>query len=311
MKRSLVFLMPLVLGALGLASGCSSDDAGGTPASIDRDSLPRKVAEAFCENVTDCCTEAGIDQDMDTCLENAEETFDALLVANDTTELKYDGTKGDDCVAAYKRQTAKCGLLTDADRQAFSSACGSLFVGTLESGETCASSEECAGKLSTCKKDSPDDATGKCAPLQKRAHAGRGDDCATSCGEATCTYDPADNDEVTDACYVSDKLWCNDGTCEALGDVGDACDFFGCKAGLFCADGACAPQRTAGQPCDAAVFDACEEDTFCNGDGECEKLHGAGVACDVDAECASGTCRGDVCAINSATEEACSGLELN
>jgi hypothetical protein len=309
MKRSFAVLFSLTLGTLGVAAGCSSDESGGTPASIDRESLPGKVAEAFCGSVADCCAEAGIQQDMDTCLVNAEETFDTALTMNEALEVKFVSTRGDDCVAAYKSRTAKCGKLTDADAKAFLAACA-VYVGILNAGESCYFSEECAGKLSTCKRDNPDDETGKCAPLQKRAHAGTGDDCATTCNEATCTYDPADNDPVTAACYVSDKRWCNDGTCQALGDVGDECDVYGCKAGLFCAGGACAPQRTAGQPCDPAAFDACEEGTLCNG-AECEALHAAGAVCEVDADCESFTCRGGVCAINNATEESCSGLDLN
>jgi hypothetical protein len=311
MKRSFAFLISLTLGVLGVASGCSSDEGGEAKASVDRESLPKKVAEAFCESVAECCTEAGIEQDMDTCLENAEESFDDSLAPYEALEVKYDGTRADACVAAIKSQTAQCGDLTEADSKELANACGALYVGTLSAGEACTASVECAGKLSTCKREEPNDESGKCAPLEKRAHAKSGDDCATTCSEASCTYDPADNDEVTAGCYVSDKLWCNDGTCQALGDVGDECDVVGCKAGLFCADGACAPQRKETQPCSLEVIGACEEDTFCNDEGECEALHAAGVACGMDSECESGTCRGGVCAINNASENSCSGVTLN
>ncbi len=310
MKR-FVFVIPLALGVLGLVSGCSSDEGGDAPASIDRESFPAKAAQAFCENVTDCCDEAGITQDQDDCVANAEASYDDWLASHDWLEVKYDGTKAPDCIAAIKRTSLTCGQLTEEDVTELAAACGALFAGILDAGELCHDDAECAGTYAICKKADVDDSTGKCAILSKHAHGKSGDDCSATCTSSDCAYDPDDVAAVKTACFLSDKLWCNDGDCAPIGDVGDACEVYGCKAGLYCTGGACAQQRTAGQPCDPTDFGACEEGTRCDLDtSECVALRAAGATCTANADCESGTCRGDVCAINNATDAVCDGTDV-
>ena len=80
------------------------------------------------------------------------------------------------------------------------------------------------------------------------------------------------------------------------------------------APAALAHQRTEGQPCDITDVGACEEGTLCNSDDgidyECVGLRAAGATCTTDADCESRTCRGDVCAINNATDAVCDGTEV-
>lgn len=304
-----IFLLPLSLAALVTAPGCSDDDAAQEP-SLDRSSLTSELAQAHCKNIANCCVDVGIAYDADTCVDNATTRFNAGLAETEALEVTYKGTKAPDCVAAYGALTAKCGKITIEDLTAFTKACANLFVGTLKPGAACTESEECTGQNATCQKDWQDGEepeTGVCVTREARPRGKAGDDCSETCSGsgtfATCFVE--ETDEVKTGCYVTDKLWCDDGTCRPLGQVGDACTLY-CAKGLFCDNGACTPLRKLGQPC--AGSSACEDGTRCDGT-ECVAFKRAGVVCEENYECESRSCRNGVCALNDATEASCSGLD--
>ena len=81
-------------------------------------------------------------------------------------------------------------------------------------------------------------------------------------------------------------LYCNFNTslCEPEGALGDDCQDFGCKNGLFCDEfGKCAPEPAANEPCQVI----CAGDLVCN-DNICVDGAGEGQACPEGIDCAAG-----------------------
>ncbi len=90
---------------------------------------------------------------------------------------------------------------------------------------------------------------------------------------------------IKGTCRVEDGLQCLNGSCQAIGQIGDDCVTLGCVAGAYCKqpDDKCAPKLPDGA--------ACESPSVTSG-----------------YECASGTCKQSKCTPNwPVSDNTCSG----
>lgn len=191
-------------------------------------------------------------------------------------------------------------------------ACNSVFTGTLQTGQACESdiecvSGDCEGNFLTCGACAERGAIGSpCATdFQCRSTLAAPAYCeATS---ATCVAGVSPDEVTTDATAgqacgrrgqsCAAGLYCNDGTCSAWRQVGEACntDDDACEPGSVCAESASDPDRDEcvpvvrvgpGEPC----TDIDDEDPV-----------GELIVCDISEGL---TCRSGVCALRNGEEDA-------
>ncbi len=317
MRRPIIALLPFALSALSLASGCS-DDSSGQAAPVDRTSISSELANAYCSGMSGCCTDASITQSSDACLANAKAYFDEFFEEQDQLNQTYNPQNAGTCADSYQSYVALCGRIDDTESlRSFLEACNAIYSGNVKAGGSCTKNSECAGENADCSEtydDLGEVISGTCVIREQRAHGKQGDACGTTCTGSSvfesCLVDPEYPLEVETGCYTEDGLWCDGTACQPLGNAGDACDYGGCKEGLFCEQeaGVCSPLRGEGQACDYYSYDGCQEGLLCNGT-ECIRPGGVGDPCEYGGECESGTCTdANVCAANNATLESCSGL---
>lgn len=172
---------------------------------------------------------------------------------------------------------------------------------TVDDGEACdPEGPFCTERCSTCRPASAGGPTlcldrgagGAYCEADSDCRAGFGCDPGTSECTALPVVEQPGLDESCDPNVGCAEGFCVNGTCVA-GEDGDPCDTnaLECAADFTCVveatAGTCVALPEAGEPCVNAI---CADTAFCNASDECEALKGAGVGCEGDEECVSGTC---------------------
>ena len=253
-----------LLAARSVASCGARTDT--TPVAVRLANLPALAAQAFCNNIGHCCTDAGRSFDHDSCVRATQSTFRSQFPPrSDATDAEIPG----ECVADVEASAARC--------QAWSP-CAEL----LETGKHATATEPCSGTCFRgagtliCEGSSPGQPdtsacltseglycshiTGTCAP-----RAAVGQPCTDPFGCETSRCDLA---SLTCAPYLQEGSDCT----QALGGCAEG---FVCEAGptTFC---------TAGRP-------------FAAGNCVCARVHPDGAECEDDLQCAYSRCTAGRC----------------
>jgi len=273
----------LLLGALVPACGGSSTEDPPSAAPIAIEALPRKMADAVCENIAGCCRSANIPFELATCRANREAAFQNELDQASTPERRYNAAGAPACLAALSDFYKQC-FQTESDDK-ISAGCRQMFVGTVALGGACTSSDQCAPAA---------DGFGHCLPVpddlhapgvcvaegpssESTPHGKRGDACNSTCSEVggvLCAgQEPAGSPSGT-ACFVAEGLQCDisSRTCQPLVGLGAPCRFAGCAAGGYCTrDNACATVKLDGASCESHEECASQRCVFADDatDGRC------------------------------------------
>ena len=172
--------------------------------------------------------------------------------------ISFNASQGAACSSAVDALT--CGSITGMEGVPVPPACDAALVGTVATGGTCYSSNDCASGY--CTWDLPSGTCpGTCQPFRTLGQSCQGPDCA-------------------------DGLACDGGTCKAQSGVGGTCP---CQNGLWCDGAVCTSYAAAGSTCGSATV-KCDPLTICAGTPEtCQAYAGPGAACDpADSICGLG-----------------------
>jgi hypothetical protein len=280
------------------AQGDGSAHGDGSGSGIAIGDLPAALENAICQFFVQC----QIQPDLSTCLATnpSDTTLLRLEVAAvNAGKAHYDPVQAQVCLSSFSSATC---AVTGLD---VSSACGTVFTGTVADGGPCTSGVEC--KSQGCTYTMP------------------GCDPATMCCQGTCATTPA---PIGQACGSGPSTSCVNGAyCETIGATkrctakittqGETCDAFdACAAPLVCgrdvngqftscytpaprnaqcdptqpqpcidlrdycntATDACTQNNSAGQPCGDNLGERCVGYDFCNA-GVCEAIPAPGQAC--------------------------------
>lgn len=256
----------LVLGAAGLLAGCGKSE-GGAAAAIPRSELPSRIASLLCGSLAGCCRSEGFAFDANACKSGYAAELDDDLIDYDPQRVVYDAQAAGDCLADAAA-VAQCGEIEDEPP-----ACELVFRGTVALGQPCTESIECkksAGQRVTC--TSEDGVSAEvCSVLAEGTalrHGKAGEACSTSCYESdacssfpTSPGGPGAPAPATEpaACYRGDGLFCEQGVCAGLKQVGFPCtDYGSCAGDAFCDFNTqlCTAPRANGEPCEGG--DECQ-----------------------------------------------------
>jgi hypothetical protein len=159
----------------------------------------------------------------------------------------YDATAAGNCIATLQGRTKACVVVPAVP-------CPGLFVGTLQLGEACTDSSQCAqsgGRTVTCVSPPPMGAAGSASvsPATMTCgyaiHGQAGEACARTC-DSDSTSDVGcssfGGDVSLPACYETDGFRCDEATlvCVKVSRVGEACSPPEiCVTGARCDGGVC------------------------------------------------------------------------
>lgn len=265
-----------------LAAGCGG---GGVDVSTNESNVCREIAEVFCNNIYQCCTEGEIEDHLSVseprtelqCREDMTRACErASLGLTDSIAKKrvtFDSERMNTCLDSIVAPDDSCGSIVTA--LPWKEACMEpSFVGTVALGGECLFGHDCAG--------APDNF---CAPNQKcTAKPTAGFPCGTGCASG---------------------FYCSVGICQPRVAVGGPCvTTTQCQQDLFCDGSAtpsvCAARLPGGSPCTS--FDACASGSCvpgrCTGSnftcfsdlGCSSRCADDGSACTTSENCAAGTC---------------------
>ncbi len=174
---------------------------------------------------------------------------------------------------------ATCSCCGDCDE----SACGDLFFGPVRDG----SADVVPGHADECR-SGYERATGSCGPMTETE--------ALACGEMLIGR-AAVGEPCSDPRLCAQEGTCIEGTCVAIGDVGEPCVPFSCDRGLYCntVEGLCRNQRTSNDACEAKAEPQCAPAFRCV-DSLCRTGLPDSAPCTLSAECESLQCEADRCA---------------
>ncbi|QDG51740.1 hypothetical protein FIV42_13575 [Persicimonas caeni] len=242
----------------------------GPPVALDQ--LPQKYAEIVCGRIFGCCDEAEKQEVLSEfggaaneaeCQTKAQALFGNLLgQMNDSVEsgrATYSADNAGDCLATMESLDCSYGVFPDGAAEP--EVCEKTLEGQVEDGGECYSDEECV--------------VGECMGQEWSEN-----------GEVTQPGTCSTGFAIGEACEWSDECvegtYCNQeydedtgefvGTCEKIGDVGDACggSSQSCKDGLFCDQqydsdtgqtvGTCKAPSAVGESCDSG---GCVDGAYC------------------------------------------------
>jgi hypothetical protein len=231
---------------------------------------------------------------------------DAQTRINAGLGATWDAHRAGKCVAQYRLYAAAC-TFDDANLTALEAACNNVWIGSVQQGEKCVLSYECAGFAEGTAFCGVYPGAGAghgsvCSPGSGNPHGAAGDACFWSCGmldrEKTCTGVPGGSNNGG-SCWFEDDLFCDPAsiTCAALAAEGQACGpQLRCAHGAWCNAGTCAAKIAVGGACMTATSDACQDGAWCsNASGNCEAVKADGEACGYFDQCASQRCPNGKC----------------
>jgi hypothetical protein len=283
------------LAVLAALTACGDNLEG---IAIDDYSEARRTAE--CERLTRC----GLFATVDACEDFPLTTLGQdVLRAVDEKKIAYDGAAAKQCIAAMAAQSCD---VTSENARTVPTACGRVFAGRVDDGDTCAFDLECASNA--C--DAPacpigECCSGTCLPTvdpDVDEACNRDTDCDGFCGadkkchallaeREMCTRDEECDFDL--ACIGATEL--QPGRCRDLLPIGGACPYMRCaEIGAMCSAGICVATGLAGATC--ATSSDCSPYGACNASGRCEDRPQLGQPCTTgctrDAWCdtAAGLC---------------------
>lgn len=254
-------LFILLLGA-ALSSACGKSD--GNAAAIPQGEFPTKAANLLCDSLANCCHSSGFAVDVDGCKQEYVTRLSTTLSKLDPQKVQYDAQAAGDCLAAVQ-SVIRCGDVEGPDAPV----CDEVLRGQVQLGQPCSGSDECqqqTGKPRARCTSEDDVAPPVCTSESRTAwqRGTMGEACSRTCLEDDCdgSSAPLQNPgtgeaplpQTSVACYRSDGLYCDQGTCARTLGVGLACqDDAACSGNVFCDFNtqACVAPRAEGEPCDA------------------------------------------------------------
>lgn len=302
------------------ALGLWACDSGG----VAIEAAPAETAAVYCDAVDTCAGDFAGSLGGASCRTNftasaengAFELWDAAIARGTVT---YDGAATRSCLD--ESRVAGCNVFNEAPPES----CREILVGTIEAGEACSFSEECAGDA-YCDGAACPETAGTCTARKASGTDCDGtDECVTGlvCEGGTCKTSssrsggPCDGPEGI-ACPLGELCVGGDeetvGTCTALSELqtaalDESCDpqvSTFCVSGLSCAvvgagaGGAefqCKAAVGAGEACNVGFPSMCPEGQYCDAnpfmgmfDGTCAPLPTDGQDCagSLEGECGSG-----------------------
>ena len=299
----------------GAFAGCGGG-GGGDAANIE--DLPNAYAQATCD-VFEECFGSFADDVFGSCVEFLrsqieDQTLPLWESAIAAGTLEYDGAAANRCLDAVRGASCAAVTLEPA-------ACTDVFVGSVATGSSCATSEECAGDA-YCLVESM--CPGTCtATVGSGMPCGDDEECSTDlvCIDGTCGSPVGEGASCVDDDECAGFLSCFNDRCTSLPDLatagsGDSCDPDAgvlCRPGLSCVVVGfdlmtetvmweCVGSSSSGGACNFGAPDPCPSGQACDADigsgsfeGTCQQLPTAGMPCEVqcatDLECIDGTCR--------------------
>jgi hypothetical protein len=296
--------------ALSIFAACNSSEEG-SPVPID--DLARLMADAICNNIGPCCREAGFAHEPAQCHARAVMELQSDIDESRTQPNRaYDAAAARACVDARASAVKAC-----TEDRATEAACRSVFVGTLQAGQTCSHGSECAPDL-YC--ETASDGSGMhCAINPLSVHGKLGDSCSANCtpsengGICSTNGTGGPGGQVvsgTAACFTNEGLYCGiTRTCATIPVIGEPCAMstVPCTDDAYCDNGVCAARRTSG-PC--MQYDtSCAATAYCDPSRlQCVLRKSTGEACTTTIECPNGTiCEGTCRARTLASAAICMG----
>jgi len=292
-------LRALVVG-LTVAVACGGDD--GVSISTNKDNVCSTIADVACHNLYQCCSESEIEnylnvsdprteaQCRDDLTKRCERGTAKLADSIKNNRASFDGKVMDTCLNAVLAPSGTCASV-DAMLPWIDACADSAWVGKVADGSMCYARYECASKDSYC------------SPGQ------------------ICTALPTANMPCTSLGCAS-GLYCNAGTCKALGGAGAMCTSTSqCMKDLFCDTTQTTPVCTAlkdgGQKCTGntsckssqCLPGTCSNSTStCYMDSQCfGRCQTGNGFCNVDRDCGNGTCSNSATTLCS-SDFTCQGL---
>lgn len=192
-------------------------DGGTGDKGVKLGDLPRLIAAATCEALTDCLGSAELLADTLGGRDCAELNENLLL----SSPLRYLQASVDAGLILFRPEEAETclsdlrALSCDSRSSRWPASCKLMLIGTVDTGESCTINQDCSGNA-FCDLGAQATCPGTCVPLQTKG--------------MPCSHN--DNDQCEDG------LVCFRGKCEPLGKVGDDCDdtLPRCAPGLVCPD---------------------------------------------------------------------------
>jgi hypothetical protein len=294
----------VLVGAVVAACGGQGADSDADSQAAAEASFVSGFAEALCEGVAPCCTANAIPFDHGACVLVATGFVQSELLASAAkVGATYDPLAGQACIAQVVAAAQACDDLS-APAQSWTAACGAVFTGHKQAGESCASTPDCApapsGGIVTCVPWATTVSTGdggvstqSGSTCQVVLPGVAGSVCQLPTGSSSTPGSPPlatvyDCDPTT-----HESLTCGDGqTCQLRVGVGQSCEEdTDCVPSAYCNYGggdesSCAERASLGQPCLNGTL--CVADAYCDDlTGSCLSLLSAGATCTYSSQCAS------------------------
>lgn len=243
-------------GALGVSMGLGACGKSGGSGPLPAEEFSGRLAVIVCDSIASCCTNASLSFDNEGCKRTL-----AAQVEREQQETSpravYDPNAAGDCVDALAA-SVQCGQLGPVSPPS----CQEIWRGTVALGKLCESSEECAPSgldLVAC----AGEVSPRVCTVRPRAPRGsEGEICIFSCPSgAACegVFGVAPDGEGSRSrslCHEDDGLFCDQGTCAKLVELGDDCTVdSACGGEAYCdpSAGVCKAQKEDGAPCTGDV----------------------------------------------------------
>jgi hypothetical protein len=241
---------------------------------VPKEQLSTRIAAAVCDGIAPCCQSQGFAYDPARCKSTLTTLYEEELVQDaNLPGVNYDANAAGVCLEWIQSVVRSC-YATEAPAE-----CDRMFVGSLAPGSACQSSIQCLAPPG----GEADCMNGVC---QQEPRAKLGEPCAMTCtdvsGDTSCQFFGTGSGA---SCYTNDGLQCQDGTCQPLRAIGEACAPSGCVATAYCADGVCAAKEPIGGSCSIGYEEESCSAGYCAADGICTAKKANGAACQSNEEC--------------------------
>jgi hypothetical protein len=291
----------ITLISLTALGACDSSGAGSAEGFV----------EAYCSIMDVCCERLGVTTGGSNACRG--------LFGFAASFAEYDAGKGKACLEAARAAQDQNQFCTGASPDV-KAACDDVFEsapgnagstphGDKRPGDPCTDDLDCAldpsGEV-RCDRDYVTSPTGGSTEMRACRLYKRGTPGATPClgtrdGNFTSYSGLGSRPFTGYLCDLADGVACNQtsGACEALVDVGGACDLGRtCKKGAYCAGATCTARTPVDGACDPTDFGAdrvCVDGAFCDREAmACKAERPEGAACTDSAQCA-GSCVNGKC----------------